>query len=227
MCIQLMAMWCARVVKAISGPFLASSAIRCCFVNTVSGLGVPIMFPSNGSSDGASFPPQGPFGMVPLAHRYDETLRLPAAHFAALRFLRLAIPRSFCVSSPFGRRCQADGSSRSLLYRLLPIRFSSRNCQDLPCSRETHMTIRPALRPRRDRVRAMGPRVNVSDTAPAPKQNEGSPQLQISGLNHTAFGLAVYASKWKLPATAQDSLPAAGPSFAGRDSTRRVSMKGF
>ena len=47
----------------------------------------------------------------------------------------------------------------------------------------------------------MGPRVNVPDTAPAPKQNEGSPQLQISGLNHTAFGLAVYASKWKLPAT--------------------------
>src|SRR5271157_3283673 len=30
--------------------------------------------------------------MVPLAHRYYETLRLPATHFAALRFLRLAIP---------------------------------------------------------------------------------------------------------------------------------------
>ena len=72
-----------------------------------------------------------------------------------------------------------------------------------------------------------GPWVNGLDTAPAPKHNEGSPRLQISGLNHTAFGLAVYASKWRLPATAQDSLPAAGPSFAGRDSTRRVSMKGF
>ena len=41
---------------------------------------------------GVHFPPQGPFGMVPLARRYYETLRLPAAHFAALRFLRLAIP---------------------------------------------------------------------------------------------------------------------------------------
>ena len=41
---------------------------------------------------GVPFPPQGPFGMVPLARRYYETLRLPAAHFAALRFLRLAIP---------------------------------------------------------------------------------------------------------------------------------------
>ena len=34
---------------------------------------------------------------------------------------------------------------------------------------------------------------------------------RISGLNHTAFGLAVYASQWKLPATTQDSLPVAGP----------------
>src|SRR5271165_3701469 len=151
--------------------------------------------------------------MVPLVHRYYETLRPPDSLFAALRFLRLAIPRSVCVSSPFGRRRQADGSSRSLLYRLLPIRLTSWNCQDLPCSRETLMTIRPALRPRRDRVRATGPRVNVLDTAPAPKHNEGSPRLQISGLNHTAFGLAVYASKWRLPATAQDSLPAAGPAL--------------
>jgi hypothetical protein len=36
-------------VKAISGQFLASSAIRCRFVDTGSGLGVPGMFPSNGS----------------------------------------------------------------------------------------------------------------------------------------------------------------------------------
>ena len=41
---------------------------------------------------GVPFPPQGPFGMVPLARRYYETLRLPTAHFAALCFLRLAIP---------------------------------------------------------------------------------------------------------------------------------------
>jgi hypothetical protein len=35
----------------------------------------------------------------------------------------------------------------------------------------------------------------------------------ISGLNHTAFDLAVYASRWRSPATAQDSLPAAGPAL--------------
>jgi hypothetical protein len=58
------------------------------------------------------------------------------------RILRLAIPWSACSSSPFGRRRSADGSSRSLLYRLLPIRFSSGNCQDLPRSRITRAIIR-------------------------------------------------------------------------------------
>ena len=34
----------------------------------------------------------GFLGLVPPLPRYYEVLRLPAAHFAALRFLRLAIP---------------------------------------------------------------------------------------------------------------------------------------
>ena len=37
--------------------------------------------------------------------------------------------------------------------------------------------------------------------------------MVISGLNHTAFDLAVYASQWRSPATTQDSLPAAGPAL--------------
>ena len=36
---------------------------------------------------------------------------------------------------------------------------------------------------------------------------------EISGLNHTAFDLAVYASQWRSPAPTQDSLPAAGPAL--------------
>lgn len=43
--------------------------------------------------------------------------------------------------------------------------------------------------------------------------------MEISGLNRTAFGLAVYASwEWSPTHYTQDSLPAAGPSVAGRDS---------
>ncbi len=37
-------------------------------------------------------PLTGFLGLVPPLQRYYEVLRLPAAHFAALRFLRLAIP---------------------------------------------------------------------------------------------------------------------------------------
>ena len=37
-------------------------------------------------------PLTGSLGLVPPLPRYYEVLRLPAAHFAALRFLRLAIP---------------------------------------------------------------------------------------------------------------------------------------
>ena len=38
------------------------------------------------------------------------------------------------------------------------------------------LTICPALRPRRDRVRALGPGVNVPGAAPASKHNEGAPR---------------------------------------------------
>ena len=79
---------------------------------------------------------------VPPLQHYYGVLRPPDSLLAALRFLRLAIPWSACVSSPFGRKRTADGSSRSLLYRLLPIRSSSGNCQDLPSFRETLMIIR-------------------------------------------------------------------------------------
>ena len=53
----------------------------------------------------------------------------------------------------------------------------------------------------------------VAWPAPASDNDEGSPRRLISGLNHTAFDLAVYASQWKSPATTQDSLPAAGPAL--------------
>ena len=66
------------------------------------------------------------------------------------------------------------------------------------------------------------------DMAPARVINEGSRDEKISGLDHTALGLAVYASSWRSPDTTQDSLPAAWPRLAGRDSvTRRVATKGF
>jgi hypothetical protein len=126
-------------------------------------------------------PSTGSLGMVPPLRRYYEALRSPDSHFAALRFLRLAIPWSVWFSSPCGLRHQADGSSWSLLYRLLPIRPSSRNCPDLPSSQGTLVTIRPVLRPRRDRICGLGPVVNRSGKAPASNHNGGSPQTDDFG----------------------------------------------
>jgi len=53
--------------------------------------------------------------------------------------------------------------------------------------------------------------------APASDHDEGSRRVVISGLNHTAFDLAVYASQWRSPAPTQDSLPGRWPGSAGRD----------
>ena len=119
--------------------------------------------------------------VVPLVHRYYGVLRLPDSLFASLRFLRWAIPRIVCDSSPCGPRRKAVGSSRSLLYRLLPVRLSSRSCKDLPSSRGTLMTIRPVLGPRWDRTRGSGPRVYGPGMAPAYEDDGGSPRIGFRG----------------------------------------------
>jgi hypothetical protein len=45
----------------------------------------------------------------------------------------------------------------------------------------------------------------------------GLTTMVISGRNHTAFDLAVYASRGRSPVTTQDSLPGCWPGSAGRD----------
>src|SRR5258708_3177782 len=75
------------------GALLASSAIRCCRVNTNSGFDAPVMFPSNGPLTQASpFLPGVPQVSVPPAPRYYGMLRPPVALPAALRFLGLVVP---------------------------------------------------------------------------------------------------------------------------------------
>jgi hypothetical protein len=70
-----------------------------------------------------------------------------------------------------------------------------------------------------------GPIVNGSDVVPALAGQRRLSTTRISGLHHTAFGLAVYASQRRLPATTQDSLPVAGPSSTGRDSNPQGSYR--
>jgi hypothetical protein len=64
------------------------------------------MFPSNSSSIRHPLPSTGSCGTVPLLPRYYQMLRLPDVPSAALRFLRLAVPRApwrFRLSGPFAR----------------------------------------------------------------------------------------------------------------------------
>jgi len=166
--------------------------------------------------------------LVPQLPWYYETLRFPDSLLAALRFLRLAIPRSVCFSSPFGPRHPADGSSRSLLYRLLPSRSSSRNCQDLPSSRGTLVTMRPALRPRRDRIRGGGPIVNGFDMAPASNHDGGSPQtarFRGSITRHLVWLSTPRSGSFPPPRQTRFRLLV--PALPGGIRTRRVPVKGF
>src|SRR5712691_8765193 len=99
-------MWCASVVSTNCGMFLASSAIRWAFVETLAELWLSGIFPPIGSVFSAlpSLRRVRPGG-VPLLHRYYGELRLPAAPPASLRFLRSAVPA----------RCpEATGSPRFL-----------------------------------------------------------------------------------------------------------------
>src|SRR3954471_22517755 len=70
------------------------------------------------------------------------------------------------------------------------------------------------LRPRRDRAGSVGPGASCLARPPRLTKTRAHGE-EISGLNRTAFDLAVYASQWKSPATTQDSLPAAGPALPG------------
>jgi hypothetical protein len=160
---------------------------------------------------------------VPPRHRYYEALRPPAVRLAALRCLRLAIPRFAPEFAPSDRdaRSWAPGSWYS----------GSRAGSFRGGGRVSQVPGQPfcpyALFLDPGRTEDVRP-LRRLDMAPACVNNEGSRDEKVSGLDHTALGLAVYASQWRLPDTTQDSLPAARPSLAGRDFvTRRVAAKGF
>lgn len=84
--------------------------------------------------------------------------------------------------------------------------------QEFPGSWGIRVCLRPALRPRQDRLARPYDGVGA---APALTKTE-APTRMFSGLNHTALALAVYASSRALLHATQDSLPAVGH-FTGRD----------
>src|SRR5208283_821433 len=81
---------------------------------------------------------------------------------------------------------RAQGSSTGPCYRFM----ASGDVQDLPGSWGILVCLRPALRPRQDRLDRPYDEVGA---APAVTKTR-TPTTKISGLNHTALALAVYAS---------------------------------
>ena len=72
-----------------------------------------------------------------------------------------------------------------------------------------------------------GTKCNAPDAAPACVQDEGSPRLVISGLNHTTFDLAVYASQGGSPHHHARLASGCWPGFARRDSYPQGSNERF
>jgi len=129
-------------------------------------------------------------------------LRLPAAHSAALRFLRLAVPRwrrpvSCAGLPPLPPGRDADPAGPGLAAPVAPFRLVPWRRQDLPGSWGTpgeHARLFDPGgigRPRPIAARPMRPSVFVTTSAPALDL--------ISGLDGKACPLAVYASQPRLP----------------------------
>jgi hypothetical protein len=181
------------------------------------------VFPASGPQRGSPFAPRGLGGPIPPLLRYYEALRLPAAHLAALRCLRLAIPsfRPLFVPASSGRELRIhqefwvpglqpavnDGNDRVSQVPEPP------SC---PCALFFDPGRTEHARPLR-RV----------DAAPACVYNGGSRKEYFEAQSH---GIGTRCLRFAVRVTPPHARLASGcwPSSAGRDSlTRRVAMKGF
>ena len=153
--------------------------------------------------------------MVPPLPRYYEALRLPAARLAALRFLRTAIPPprpSFVPVGPGREAADHPGVGKPVS----PSGLLGGDGRASQVPRGSLVTIRPALRPRRDRVVPMGPSANHPARPPRLTRTRAHRE-EISGLNHTAFDLAVYASRGWSPTRHARLASGCWPGSTGRD----------
>ncbi len=172
----------------------------------------PAYFPATSLQTDISLPSTG--SGRPSFPRFISTikmLRLPAAHLAALRFLRLAIPRPFVNEglsnpvTPGSGRVETMGSPKFLGKPRLSL------CTGSPTP--------------------VGP-VFLANAkhrhGPRSLHDKGYPQqTELSGLYTLASRLAVYASPRSLPPPTQDSLPVVGQTLLDGLSTRKASFERF
>ena len=173
-----------------------------------------------------------PLSVFPSLHRVPRdqfpgfigtmrVLRLPAARSAALRFLRLAVPRLHSFGSLLGGRVRRQGLE--LVTRYLRPGLPRRR-QDLPSSWRIPIV---RLHMFHDAGRTACTRPLRCSNVALGQSKAKAPTKGLSTLNSMAFGLAVYASPSSLPPPTQDSLPAAGQALPDGLSTRKIPTKGF
>src|SRR5208337_3417928 len=124
-------------------------------------------------------PSTGSLGLVPPLQRYYEVLRLPAAHFAALRFLRLAIPSLRPLFVPPGPgRGAVDQSGVGGRYLQPPCSMettgSPKSSRRNPCDHSPYSSDPGVTR------QAEWTMSKLPGAAPATDHDEGSPRCVIS-----------------------------------------------
>ena len=187
----------------------------------------PSCFGPTGPSPDASLRSTGfQRGRFPCFDATIKALRRPAAHPAALRFLRLAVPhRSLAVSLP---RVASDKHLRtgaSFLAELPTSARSLRKRQDLPRSCRTPIVPLPCS-PTPVGPNTPGPlrRVDMApavSTTKAPHVGTFEAQSHGFGTRCLRFAVAGY------PTATQDSLPAAGQALPDGLDHPQGSIEGF
>src|SRR5687767_1001515 len=208
-----MSMQCASV---LSGPgiFLASVAIRCSFVEMLSGFGAPVILPSSGSmiwsplpsagSSGASSPVSSVLRETPTPDRPSRRASLPSLGGTTL--------------CPMLRSREADGTPPRGLEVVDPVsgrdswmepigspRFLGNPDACMPCSEQTPVEL-PAPGQLRRRQCCLPERTHCRP-----------PRLHLSGLSRTACTLAVYASQPRSPSGHARLASGWWPALTGRD----------
>jgi hypothetical protein len=145
-------------VKLSSGACRANFAIACCRVEMVSDPGMSDIVPLRRSVIRRPLPSTGSFGSVPRLHQYYGALRLPAAHPAALRCLRLAVPL-YVLGCSLPSTAECNRRRPGAFVTRLPLRSGIvRRRQGLPGSWGTLLyTWQPGFtpRPRKTRFRLL------------------------------------------------------------------------
>ena len=190
------------------------------------------MFRSNGSMIRHPLPSTGsPTERIPLLHGYYGMLRVPAAHPAALRCLRLAVPRlrrpvSCPAITPRPPRRVARAAGLGFAVPVAPFRLLNAEATgvprflgnpdvDVPCSSTPTGPAGPGL-------------FSPTDAAFRTRNGVGSRNVKgLSGLYHTAHPLAVYASQPGLLPDHARLASGCWPLCRAGLVTRRVPMQGL